>query len=344
MSKKLSDSLSQFISTSRTSFDNPFDESEESRSPKVNIDEFIEQTDEIKRERKANKPKKKKGDLDDLYERTKSMSDNYDIEDMVDDFDGYIEEYLLDDEDEEFRRNLVRYGRKYARDTRQTGESSEIQKAYAEAETALDKLIKEVSEDKDALQRDITQMRTSRSRNYKSFADLIEAKTSLHSTQLNAIKEMNSITKTKFDLQMKSDKTKKDEEGDSSVANRMIQNLFSVGRDNLIGSYAEISGSAEAGSYEDVDGFDEMEYIENHFSNDERGSDGDKFLKYENIFSHYVLEYDDDGPVQIVAEDKDGNVIPDYPVDDPKDLEFSISENTGTATDNLSQQYRLRKI
>ena len=343
MSKKLSDSLSKFISTNHSSFDNPFNESEE--FSKIDINSFIDQTEEIKKEKKGNTNKKKKGDLDDLFERTKSLSDNYDIEDMVDDFDGYIEEYLLDDEDEEFRRNLVRYGRKYARNTRQTGESSEIQKAYAEAETALDKLIKEVSDDKDALQRDITQMRTSRSRNYKSFADLIEAKTSLHSTQLNAIKEMNSITKTKFDLQMKSDKTKKDEDGDSSVANRMIQNLFSVGRDNLVGSYADISGSAEAGTYEEVDGFNEMDYVETHFSNnDEPETDGDKFLKYENIFSHYVLEYDDNGPIQIVAEDKDGNVIPDYPVENPKDLEFHISENTGTATDNLSQQYILRKI
>ena len=59
---------------------------------------------------------------------------------------------------------------------------------------------------------------------------------------------------------------------------------------------------------------------------------------------HYILEYDDDGPVQIVAEDMDGNVVPDYPIPDLGDLSFNISENTGTATDNLSQKYDLRKI
>jgi hypothetical protein len=59
---------------------------------------------------------------------------------------------------------------------------------------------------------------------------------------------------------------------------------------------------------------------------------------------HYILEYDDDGPVQIVAEDADGNVVPDYPTPEMNDLTFTISENTGTATDNLSQQYQLRKI
>lgn len=345
MAKKLSDSLSQFLSSSSNSFDDPFKENSDSKSS-MKISEFMEHTDEIKKERKKEK-KPKKTFEEELDELVGSISDTFAESNAVDDLEGYLSEYLLDDEDEEFRRNLVRFGRKYARNTSQSGEKSEIQKAYAEAETALSKLIQEVADDKEALQKDITQMRTSRSRNYKTFADLIEAKTSMHTTQLNAIKEVNAITKNKFELQMKADKSKKDNEEDSTVANRMIQGLFGMGRSNLISSYEEVSGALDD-NYDSSDtlsddGLNEEAYFDD-VDMDKKETDGDKFLKYEGIFSHYVLEYDDNGPIQIVAEDIDGNVIPDYPVSNIKELEFNISESTGTATDNLSQRYKLRKI
>lgn len=345
MAKKLSDSLSQFISSNSDVFGNPFDEEDENES--VDIESFVEEQKEIRREKKERKKSKKKDSLEDLYERTQEMTRQYASDDTIADFEGYLEDFLLDDEDDELRRNLIKYGRKYARDTKVSGEASEIHKAFAESEEVLGNLLKEVNEDKDAIQKDISQMRVNRSRNYKVFSEMMEQKTTLHNTALGIVKELNAMTKSKFDLQMKADKQKQEETGDETAANRAIQSLFGVGRDSLIGSYADVSGASETGYDDEPGDFDEDEMIQRkYFSNeeDEVETDGDKFIKYEGMGVHYILEYDDDGPVQIVAEDADGNVVPDYPTPEMNDLTFTISENTGTATDNLSQQYQLRKI
>ena len=343
---KLSDSLAQFVSTNPSSFDNPFQEEDKENQSHMAA-EFIEREEAYQKEKKKKEKSSSKhrgdDDLRTLFELAHNASRGSSIDDMVDDFEGYIEDYLMDDEDEEFRRNLVKYGRKYARNTKDTGEGSEIQKAYAQQEAELDELIKDIDADKESISKDIQKMRSFRSVNYKTLSELVETRTSLHTTHLNAIKEKNSIVKNKFELQMKADKTKDESEGDNTVANRMIQNLFSMGRDNLISDYSDVSGASEAGSDATVP-FDEEEFIARKFGEDEEESDGDKFLKYEDVFKGYVLEYDDDGPVQIVAEDVDGNVIPDYPLPDMNNLEFSISEQTNSATDNLSQNYTLRKI
>lgn len=351
MGKKLSDSLSQFISSGDDGFRNPFDNNDSTPEDDFDVDDFLEERKEIRKQKKEKKKEKKKrrGTIEDLYERTKSLSDELGSDDMVEDFDGYIREYALDDEDEELRRSLIKQGRKYARDTKISGESSEIQKAYAQSEEILESLLKEVSEDKDAIQKDITQMRVNRSRNYKTFSEMMEQRTTLHNTTLGIVKELNAMKKNQIELQMKVDKNKQEEDGDDTSANRAIQSLFGVGRDALIGSYSDVSGADEAGTYSN-DGYgsdDEDAYIQEKYFSDEEyqiETDGDKFIKYEGMGVHYILEYDDNGPVQIVAEDIDGNVVPDYPIPDLDDLQFNISENTGTATDNLSQKYDLRKI
>ena len=349
MGRKLSDSLTQFISSAEDGFQNPFDDNESTQENDFDVDEFLEEREEIRKQKKEKKKEKKKrrGTIEDLYERTKSLSDELGSEDMVDDFDGYLREYALDDEDEELRRSLIKQGRKYARDTKISGESSEIQKAYAQSEEILETLLKEVNEDKESIQKDINQMRVNRSRNYKTFSEMMEQRTTLHNTTLGIVKELNAMKKNQIELQMKVDKNKQEEDGDDTAANRAIQSLFGMGRDALIGSYSDVSGADAAGSYSDDDyDPDDSDIQERYFSDEEYQveTDGDKFIKYEGMGVHYILEYDDDGPVQIVAEDMDGNVVPAYPIPDLGDLSFNISENTGTATDNLSQKYDLRKI
>ena len=341
---KLSESLAQFASSNPSAFDNPF---QEENTQHRTASEFLEREEAYLKEKRKSKSShrgKENDDLQRLIEKAHSTSIGSSIDDMVEDFEGYLEDYLMDDADDEFRRNLVKYGRKYARNTRDTGEGSEIQKAYAEQEAELDQLIKDIDMDKENINKDIQKMRSYRSVNFKTLSELVETRTSLHNTHLGAIKEKNSVVKNKFELQMKANKEKDESEGDSTVANRMIQNLFGMGRDALISDYSDVSGAAEAGMESAAVPFDEEDFIDKRFGEDEFESDGDKFLKYEGVFKEYVLEYDDDGPVQIVAEDIDGNVIPDYPLPDINNLDFTISESTNSATDNLSQQYILRKV
>lgn len=340
MGKKLSDSLTQFLSSD--SFDNPYDTNEKE---KIDIDSFIED----QKEKKKSKPKKKKDKFVKVMERSMALTDSFDLDDSIDDFEGYLEDFLLDDEDAELRRELIKRGRQYTRDTSLSRESSEIEKIYSGNQQRIEKLLKEVESDNDSLQKDITNMRASRSRNYKTLAELVEQRRSLHDTTLRAINELNKMNKDKIELQMKVDKVKGEEGGDQElIANRALQNIFGMGRDALIGSYEDVSGSSEAGMDDSTDSYNEDEIIHNKYFSDEDEkpeTDGDKFLKYEGLGAHYILEYDDDGPIQIVAEDRDGNVLPDYPTPElSDDLQFTISENTGTATDSLAQKYDLRKI
>lgn len=355
MGKTLSDSLSKFISSEQMVV--PTDEENTSEDRIQSFEEFMDRDKENREKRKSDKKKKSKKNesFDEMINHGNELIDSIMDDDLVDDFDSYLDGYMLDDEDTELRQNLLRYGRKYTRDTKTTAENSEISKAYSETEKLLSDLLKEIETDKELVQKDITNMRMMRTRNYKTLADLIESKSQFHNTALSVIKEMNSMKKSQFELQMKVDKSKKEDESDDSTANRAIQQLFGVGRGNLLGSgdsdsgYASISGSEEAGTYSDDNsyGYDEDEMIQKkYFSNDDyTESDGDKFLKYEGMGVHYILLYDDDGHKEIIAEDRDGNIIPDYPLpSNPDNLDFEISESTGTATDNLSNQYELRKM
>lgn len=342
MGKSLSESLSKYLSET-SSFENPFQEED---SERLNTDAFIKEQKERKREKK--KSKRKKDKIEVLLDESEELErDLFYEDDKVSEFEGYLEDMIVEDDDSEFRRELVKRGRQYARNTAVSKESSEIQKVYAGNEQRIEKLLQEVETDNELLGKDIMQMRSFRSKNYKALAEMIGERRSLHDTTLSAIKELNSMNKAKIELQMKADKQKQEEGGDSElVASQAIQNLFGMGRSSFMNSYEDMSGSMEAGE-EDDHMYDEDEIIHKKYFNneEEKEDDGDKFLKYEGMGVHYILEYDNDGPVQILAEDRDGNVIPDYPTPDlSDDMDFTISENTGTATDSLSQKYTLRKI
>lgn len=348
MGNSLSKSLSQFITNTNDSFENPFDDGDTGVDvSNADVDFVIERSEETVKQKKQ---KKQKGSrYDKVMSKGNDMISNLLDDDVIDDFDGFLGEFLLDDEDVELRRNLISKGRKYARETQVSAETSEISKAYSESEKLLHELLKEIDSDKELVQKDISNMRMMRTRNYKTLSDLIESKAQFHNTALSVIKEMNAMKKSQFELQMKVDKTKKEEAADDSTANRAIQQLFSMDRGSIMNGYEDISGSVEAGTYED-DEFsalvDEDELIQKKYFNDESEiSDGDKFLQYEGRGVHYILLYDDNNYREIIAEDNEGNLIPDYPMPgEPDELEFDFSIATGTATDNLANQYELRHI
>ena len=47
-------------------------------------------------------------------------------------------------------------------------------------------------------------------------------------------------------------------------------------------------------------------------------------------------------PQSIIAEDKDGIMIPDYPLPNMDGLEFEMDMIAKTATDNFNRNYQLR--
>ncbi len=90
---------------------------------------------------------------------------------------------------------------------------------------------------------------------------------------------------------------------------------------------------------------DEIE--EKYFANEpDEVTDGDKFLEYEGLGVEYTLLVDDDNsPIEVVAKDRDGNVIPDYPMpSNVEQLQFNINMTTQSAEDELHRKYRVEKV
>lgn len=377
LSKKLS-----ILAKGASNFENPFDNNGPTDEIQQEPEEYLSEDDlELEalsidwylKKSKEKKPKKKKSkdelyseiaDIDDLDAENLSTSDKLmrDMEQLsqysIAESSDFFDEFLSDEfeENAELKSSLISMGRKYARDTATSAESSEIVQAFSGSEKKLKALYDQLDKDKEAVQKDIDQMRLARSRNFKTLAELIEAKNSFINSQLSIVKEMNSIKKSQFDLKLKEQKAKEGTTEDSSaLSSTTIRNLFTLGKKEMLdslGGYEGISGARSEAEYETF--FDQEasdEYIQNRYFSDTdvdpEDRDGDAFLRYENVNVEYILLVDEDNKVEeIIAENADtGDLIPDYPMPNNQEmLTFDIDSKSMTAEDDYHRKYRVRRI
>ena len=320
----------------------------EKERPEV-FDSFDEEDEDsmLSKDKAFNKLKGSK-----IYSKiTKRMSAS-----MIDEFESFLDDDSMFDSEEsdELRNGLVSMGRKYARDTGISSENSEITKTFSDSEKKLKSLYDEISKDKVNIQKDIDQLRSlTRGKNYKALSDLNSAKTSFHTTQLQAIKEMNAIKKAQFEMRMKERAAKMASGGDGSedISTNTIRSLFGAGRNDIVnaaGGYSKVSGAIGntiSDSFQSDLSDEEIE--EKYFANEpDEVTDGDKFLEYEGQGVEYTLLVDDDNsPIEVVAKDREGHVIPDYPMPSNVDqLQFNINMTTQSAEDELHRKYRVEKV
>ncbi len=284
----------------------------------------------------------------DLERLSKKLQDLRVLDD--DDFDcviGTIDEY---DEDEELKSALISEGRKYARDFAASADSSELAKAFAPQETKLKEMLKVVDRDLLDIGSDLDLMRNSRSGRGR-LPELISAKTSVISTELSIIKEINNIKKMQFEIKAKNEKAAADNNvGPDSSA--LLQSIFNMDQGGLFTDGGRDVYSGTNDDEYDTAGDNEPDYepqsVDNSLSQAsvesssfDDGSDGAKFLKYEKSGVQMVLLEDADGERTVYAEDRDGNRLDDYPL--PKDiseLTFDINMKAHTAIDQLQRKYR----
>ena len=343
LGSQLSYLASMNAGVSKNDFNNPFDE--DSSIPAVAIESTVKNIKETKQ-------KKKKDRFTKAMEKTDKLIADICDDETIFEFDEYISNYFTNDEDVTLRNNLINMGKKYNRDSSSSPESSEISKSFSSNEKTLTNLFDEISKDKIALQKDIDSLRMSRVKNYKNLAELIAAKNQLVNASLQIVKESVSIKKTQFDLQHKLNAKKAESEENGASSSRAISNLFSIGRSNIlssVGGYESVSTSTgeveqvsvpvSSNIYDDDDEIIQQKY----FSDNTMQNDGDKFLKYENMGVEYILLVGDEGYKQIIAEDKNGEIVTDYPMpSNVNELNFNISESTGTATDDYHRRYKVR--
>ena len=368
----ISDSESSFEVVNNSVDDEPFD----FNLGELSIDSYLQDSG-YKSKKKSKKSKKQKtyeylfGDSEDSYrpkdrrkvdeimETTKKLVQSAQLA-SADEFDDFLDDESLfsAEEDAEMRNNLISLGRKYARDSSVSKESSEITKTFADSEKRLKALYEELDKDKLSLQKDIERMRVP-GRGGKSLADMISVKNSMQSTQLSIVKEVNALRKSIFDMRQKEAARKESENaGNNDINANTLQSIFSSSRSGLVnsmGGYGGVSGARNDNESDyGVMVSDEMddEEIQRRYFNDDNTSststdnDGSKFLQYEDRGVEYVLLVDSDDRVQgVIAEDRDGTLIPDYPL--PSNIEglnFEIDHTAKMATDNLHRNYHVRIV
>ena len=263
-------------------------------------------------------------------------------------FDELIEDAFYDDEDVALRNSLIAMGRKYAiKGMEEASESSEVNRAFVKQEQYIEMAIEELNRDAAAIQRDLEMLRMSRTRSYKALSDLASAKTSNISAKLSAIKQLTEIQKTKYDIELKLKREKNEGATENGyAATQAVQKLLGIGRANLLGAdeYELTTSNIEDPGNADYDDGRPESAIQRVLDIPEAVTDGDKFIQYENDGVEYVLDVDrGTDHKQIYAITKNGDVIPDYPMpSNPDQLQFSINEVIGEATDQLQRRYRLR--
>ena len=348
MAGKFSGRLSGFIGDESSIF-----VPSEDQRPKVRVSDLEaistkrEDRDEAPRERK------KKGSFERVFEESQALIDLYSDE-AVDAFDRYFSEFAPDDEDYELRQSLISKGRKFARETKVSKEASEVAKAFSGNEKLLDETIDDISADIKAIGKDIDQIRSLRTgRNNKLLVEMYENKTSMYQARMAAIKEKNNMTKTVIDLQTKARKEQKeaDPSGDSgALINRAIGDIIGSRGSALgtVGGYASVSGAKDAdetyADFIDDDGTDDG-YEAVSIGGEDDPNAGRIYLKYEDRGVKLVVTEDSTGRQKVHAEDRDGEVLPDYPLPTNADhLQFSVNEKLGTAVDDCNRQYEFRRI
>ena len=289
--------------------------------------------------RKTNEVDKISKKIDKIYKDT-----NTELDTLFDDIE-------LGDQNSNVRSSLISLGRKYARSHDDTGDDNEISRAFAPQEIKLNDLYNEVAKDIIQIDKDLTEMRMMHSgRNMQRMNELISTKAQFHNTSLSILKEISAVKKAQFDIKSKINKDKSDTDDMSNMSSSIIQSVFGMGHDALLSSVGGRTASSGATVGEPVEDSDDYDIDDGEMTNEyiignDSGADGDKFIEYENAGVELVLEEQPDGSRNVYAEDKDGNIVPDYPL--PKNIEsltFDINARAETATDQLQRNYKYRRI
>lgn len=308
------------------------------------ISDSKEDIADILRLDKFRKEKKKKSDEDKEDEDYKKVTKFLESEKDSDfNFDAIFDSLDDDNEDSQLKNSLVALGRKYNREGG-SKEENDIAAKFSPRTKELDKLILEIDAESKAISTDVQNMRMSRSRNYKSMADLISARGSLFSTKLAAIKEKTNVEKTIVDLQMKA-ASKNDASNDvTNTATAAVQQLLSGNPIHYEDDITDDDSSAVLQVGDPISAMSDADRVKALFGKSSE-SDGDKYIKYEDKGVSLYYDYDDEGKHQIVARTKTGEIVPDYPMPTGIDsLTFNVQEDLGVAIDNLNRTYKLEKI
>lgn len=186
-------------------------------------------------------------------------------------------------------------------------------------------LLKEQKDFTDSLNKSYNALERSKTHGISKYSvDLAATINSAKSTKLSIIKEIANVKKVVADLNMKANSKKpvdSDNESSDKLASSFFNNIMNGGR----ASFLDNTDSYDDVTYSEYE--NNLNYDENIISNIKeqlvtdgyRSEEANKFIEYESRQVQVcVKKYVDTGEWEFVAKDKDGLLIPDYPVPSKK--------------------------
>jgi hypothetical protein len=331
MNKEERQSALEYLSNigAKSEFDNPFDDKVEVITPNP----------------KLKQEKEKKDKFDKILEETEELTSGI-IKDekSYKFFDEYLEQMFENEEDTNLKNSLISMGRKYSRGS--TAEENELTKAYNARKVIISNLISDIDRDSDALQKDIDKHRSYRTQSPKFLADMAGVKAQYHTLKLNALKEINSMDKISYEINMKENKNAADVGDSSAQITKALQSIMGLNQSgdliNNVGGRATLVGdTTDEINYERT--VMSEEEIHRKYIGDREETESDKYIKYKDSGAHFILDIGANGSKKIHAEDSTGNVLDDFPI--PKNigvLNFKVNEDTGSASDQYNRHYDIR--
>ena len=210
---------------------------------------------------------------------------------------------------------------------------------------ALKKLLRENEGTVKNIQDFMTPFISSKARgSSKLISDMFAALNSANNNRLSTLKEISNLKKTAVELKLK---MKAREDGTDIPADqfgsKLFTELFNQGRNSVI--QEADAYQPDISQYANTDKSIDEIYDERlaHEDNDYRSEDGNKMIAYEALAPQVCIEKSKlTGEIRVVAIDKDGNYIEDYPVPKVSDLgTLSYNNDTGTATDCTGRLFKV---
>lgn len=170
--------------------------------------------------------------------------------------------------------------------------------------------------------------------------DLVEAVSQSRATTLSVLDKIIGTKKTISELDMKQKekfgkKAGSEFQDNSQFASAFLAQAIKGGKDLNSSEIPFDTGYNEISNYDDIGSL-----IESKLFGVERDPSVDAFLKYETSGVEVYIMMDDENNWDFIAEDRDGNILEDYPLPSKKKLTFYMDMNK--AVNEFGEEYKIR--
>lgn len=243
-------------------------------------------------------------------------------------------------------------------------DENEFKKEFAEELAMLNDLLDEVNSFGKKLDKKFDAIDGSKAKGMSKYLnELITSILTSKTTKLQILKEISSLKKNIQELKIKSD-SKKANLGDNgsleSSANSYFREIMKVGRNTFVNNFDyDVDNTitdSEYSSNDDIEYVNSLPAAHNEIHNriserlEEEGAgrseDGDKYIRYENMKVDLVIKFNVlNNDWEVVAIDKDGQQVIDYPVPTKKELgKVKFSADNKYATDKFGRSFKVIEV